>query len=238
MAILSLDSHPGHISAGLAVGVFISFTPFYGLHLVMALVASFMFRLNKITCITGTWVNNPFTVVPVTVLSYKLGRILLGLPPARIHIRELDWHFVKSHATSLILGSSILGFAAAVSGLAFVAGLHPRHDPHAQRRLLRQRRGRPRLRPARQAHREPPGDEVEPALKGDPVLGRRHGHVLSLRYAAQTGVWILCRCTVQIEGDLIRDIEALEGPWSVDPSRPPLRIMKLSPDCNPAHRDS
>jgi uncharacterized protein (TIGR03546 family) len=112
--ILSLDSHPGHISAGLAVGVFISFTPFYGLHLVMALVASFLFRLNKITCITGTWVNNPFTVVPVTVMSYKLGRILLGLPPARIHIRELNWHFVKSHATSLFLGSSILGFIAAI----------------------------------------------------------------------------------------------------------------------------
>jgi uncharacterized protein (TIGR03546 family) len=112
--ILSLDSHPGHISAGLAVGVFISFTPFYGLHLLMAVVASFLFRLNKLSCITGTWVNNPFTVVPVTVMSYKLGRVLLGLPPARIHIRELNWQFVKSHATSLVLGSSILGFIAAV----------------------------------------------------------------------------------------------------------------------------
>ncbi len=112
--ILTLDSHPGHISAGLAVGVFISFTPFYGLHLLMALVASFLFRLNKLTCITGTWVNNPFTVVPVTVMSYKLGRMLLGLPPSRIHIRELTWQFVKGHATSLFLGSSILGFVAAV----------------------------------------------------------------------------------------------------------------------------
>ncbi len=113
-AILTLDSHPGHISAGLAVGVFISFTPFYGLHLVMAVVASFLFRLNKITCITGTWVNNPFTVVPVTVMSYKIGRTLLGLPPTKIHIRELSWQFFKAHATSLILGSSILGFIAAV----------------------------------------------------------------------------------------------------------------------------
>ncbi len=112
--ILTLDSHPGHISAGLAVGVFISFTPFYGLHLVMAVIASLLFRLNKITCITGTWVNNPLTVVPVTVMSYKLGRILLGLPPTKIHIGELNWHFVKGHATSLILGSSILGFIAAI----------------------------------------------------------------------------------------------------------------------------
>ncbi len=112
--ILTLDSHPGHISAGLAVGVFISFTPFYGLHLVLALLASFIFRLNKLTCITGTWVNNPFTVLPVTVFSYKLGRTLLGLPPTRITIHGLDWHFVKAHAASLILGSSVLGFLAAV----------------------------------------------------------------------------------------------------------------------------
>ncbi len=112
--ILSLDSHPGHISAGLAVGVFISFTPFYGLHLLLAVIASFIFRLNKLTCITGTWINNPLTVVPVTALSYKTGRMLLGMPPSRVHIRGLDWHFVKTHAASLILGSSVLGFAAAV----------------------------------------------------------------------------------------------------------------------------
>ena len=50
--ILSLDSHPGHIAAGLAVGVFISFTPFFGIHTPMAIAAAFLFRLNKLTCIT------------------------------------------------------------------------------------------------------------------------------------------------------------------------------------------
>jgi len=112
--ILSLDSHPGHISAALAVGVFISFTPFFGAHLVMAIAASFIFRLNKLACITGTWVNNPLTVVPATALSYKLGRVMLGLPATKITIKGLDWHFVKDHATSLILGSSVIGFIAAV----------------------------------------------------------------------------------------------------------------------------
>ncbi len=111
--LLTLDSHPGHISAGLAVGVFIGLTPFYGFHFLMAIAAAFVFRLNKLTCITGTWLNNPLTVVPATVLSYKLGRVLLGLPPEKLTIRGLDWHFVKSHATCLVLGSSVLGFVAA-----------------------------------------------------------------------------------------------------------------------------
>ncbi len=112
--ILSLDNHPGHIAAGFAVGVFISCTPFYGLHTLLAIVAAFVFRLNKLTCITGSWVNTPLTVIPVTALSYKLGRVLLGRSPQELQITEFSWQFLKTHASSLILGSSILGFGAAV----------------------------------------------------------------------------------------------------------------------------
>ena len=117
--ILSLDSHPGHISAGFAVGVFISFTPFFGIHTPMAIAAAFLFRLNKITCLTGAWVNTPLTVVPILGFSYKLGRLLSGCPPGELHVRhELTWSYAREllhrHGTSLLLGSSILGFLAAV----------------------------------------------------------------------------------------------------------------------------
>ncbi len=112
--ILSMDNHPGHIAAGFAVGVFISCTPFYGLHTLLAIVAAFVFRLNKLTCITGSWVNTPLTVIPITALSYKVGRVLLGRSPQELQITEFSWQFLKTHASSLILGSSILGFCAAV----------------------------------------------------------------------------------------------------------------------------
>lgn len=115
-AILSLDSHPGHIAAGLAVGVFISFTPFFAFHTVLAIAAAFIFRLNKLTCITGAWVNTPFTVVPALGLSYKIGSILQGLPPLELKIKGLEWQHLKEHAASLVLGSSIVGFVAAVLG--------------------------------------------------------------------------------------------------------------------------
>lgn len=112
--ILSLDSHPGHIAAGFAVGVFISFTPFFGIHTPLAIAAAFILRINKLTCLTGAWVNTPLTVVPVLGLSYKLGRILRGLPSQELHVRGLEWHHLKSHATSIVIGSSILGFLAAI----------------------------------------------------------------------------------------------------------------------------
>lgn len=112
--ILSLDSHPGHISAGFAVGVFISFTPFFGFHTGMAIAAAFIFRLNKLTCVTGSWINTPLTVVPVLGLSYKLGRMLRGLPARELHARGLEWQHLKGYAGSLLLGSSIIGFVAAL----------------------------------------------------------------------------------------------------------------------------
>ena len=113
-AILSLDSHPGHIAAGFAVGVFISFTPFFGMHTLFAIAAAFVFRLNKLTCVTGSWVNTPLTVLPVLGISYKLGRVLRGLPAKELHVKGLEWQHLKGYAASLLLGTSIFGFFAAI----------------------------------------------------------------------------------------------------------------------------
>ena len=119
--ILSLDAHPGHISAGFAAGVFISFTPpIPGLHTGLALVVSFLFRLNKLTCITGSWVNTPLTVIPSMVLAYKLGAFILGRPALAISREQLDWDSLKmilmQHSEPLLLGCSIIGFVAALIG--------------------------------------------------------------------------------------------------------------------------
>ncbi len=114
-AILSLDSHPGHISAGFAVGVFISFTPFFGLHTPLAIALAFIFRLNKLTCITGAWINTPFTMLPVLAASFKLGRFLRGKPVVELTLRGSEWQHLKPYAKSLLLGSSVLGFIAAIA---------------------------------------------------------------------------------------------------------------------------
>lgn len=122
--ILTLDSHPGHIAAGFSVGVFISFTPFFGLHTPMALVAAFILRVNKITCLTGAWINTPLTVVPVLVASYELGEYILGHTPEKLVLKELTLQYgleiLKSHGAPLLIGASLLGFAAALLSYALV----------------------------------------------------------------------------------------------------------------------
>ena len=119
--IMALDSHPGHISAGFAVGVFISFTPpLPGMHTALALIIALVFRLNKVTCLTGTWINSPITVVPSLILSYKLGTWALGgNGTTELNIRNLDWASLKGvmmhHSKPLLLGCSIIGFVAAIA---------------------------------------------------------------------------------------------------------------------------
>lgn len=117
--ILSLDSHPRHIALGFAVGVFISITPFFGIHTPLAIAVAFLFRLNKLTCITGAWVNTPITIIPVLGLSYKLGTALLGNPPGELNIQSLEWAVLKQHAEAIMLGSSIVGFILAVASYFF-----------------------------------------------------------------------------------------------------------------------
>lgn len=113
-AILELDSHPAHIAAGFAVGVFISITPFFGLHTPMAIAAAFIFRLNKVATITGAWVNTPLTVVPVLAASYNLGRFLRGKELKPFVVKSLQWADMQVYAKSLLLGSSIIGLVSAL----------------------------------------------------------------------------------------------------------------------------
>jgi uncharacterized protein (DUF2062 family) len=79
--LLSLDDPPERTALAFSVGVFIAFSPFLGLHTILATLLALIFRFNKIAIYTGTFVNNPFlTLVPIIVASYGLGALLLGRP--------------------------------------------------------------------------------------------------------------------------------------------------------------
>ena len=81
--LLALDDPPERTALAFSVGVFIAFSPFLGLHTIMATVLAFLFRFNKVAIYSGTFVNNPFlTLVPIILASYAVGAFLLGRPLA------------------------------------------------------------------------------------------------------------------------------------------------------------
>jgi hypothetical protein len=79
--LLTLDDPPERTALAFAIGVFIAFSPFLGLHTIMATLVAVFFRFNKIAVYSGTFINNPFvTLVPIIIASYAIGALLLGRP--------------------------------------------------------------------------------------------------------------------------------------------------------------
>ncbi len=73
-----LPDTPRKISRGILAGVFTTFTPFYGLHFVVAALLAFLMRGNVMAALLGTFFGNPLTYVPIAVVSLNLGHWMLG----------------------------------------------------------------------------------------------------------------------------------------------------------------
>jgi uncharacterized protein len=79
--LLAIDDPPERTALAFSIGVFIAFSPFLGLHTIAATLVAFIFRFNKIAIYSGTFINNPFlTLIPIIVISYAVGALLLGMP--------------------------------------------------------------------------------------------------------------------------------------------------------------
>lgn len=73
-----LPDPPHKIARGIWAGVFTSFTPFYGLHFVVAALLATLFRGNILAALLGTFFGNPLTYFPIGVAALKTGHWLLG----------------------------------------------------------------------------------------------------------------------------------------------------------------
>jgi uncharacterized protein (DUF2062 family) len=79
--LLAIDDPPERTALAFSIGVCIAFSPFLGLHTILATLLAFLFRFNKVAIYTGTFVNNPFlTLVPIILASYGIGAFILGRP--------------------------------------------------------------------------------------------------------------------------------------------------------------
>jgi len=124
VALLHLDDPPWRVALALAVGVFISFTPFLGFQTLLALLVAALARLNAAVVVTGTWLNLPWFMPFVYAGALKVGAWLLP------DLRSFgDW------SLALLIGTTLLGFVAAVVTYVVAFGV--------MRRRSRRRRGSP-----------------------------------------------------------------------------------------------
>ena len=124
LALLHLDDPPWRVALALAIGVFISFTPFLGFQTLLALLVAAVARLNAAVVVTGTWLNLPWFMPFVYAGGLKLGAWLLR-----------DLHSFGDWSLALLIGTTLLGFVAAVVTYVVAFGV--------MRRRSRRRRATP-----------------------------------------------------------------------------------------------
>ncbi|UWQ62882.1 DUF2062 domain-containing protein [Leisingera caerulea] len=73
-----LPDSPERIARGIWAGVFTTFTPFYGLHFLVAAIIARMMNGNILASLSATFFGNPLTYVPIGVASLQTGHWLLG----------------------------------------------------------------------------------------------------------------------------------------------------------------
>jgi hypothetical protein len=159
--LLALDDPPERTALAFSVGVFIAFSPFLGLHTILATGIALWFRFNKIAIYAGIIVNNPvFTMVPIIIASYGVGALLLGrplgLPDEGMELLRHPriwsgpyWRQVFAHGGDLLLPYTLGGMVLSVvcSAAAYPLTLY----------LLRWRR---RARPVKDEPVSGPGDPI------------------------------------------------------------------------------
>ncbi|HEY1435528.1 MAG TPA: DUF2062 domain-containing protein [Thermoanaerobaculia bacterium] len=144
---------PERVAAAVALGVGVGLSPFIGFHFILAVVLAFVFRLNKLDAVIGSFAGNPWTLPPIYALGYRLGRFLFGFAPARVP--PLQWQRILHHdfwvsfrgpglsprLASFLLGTTLLAAAAGFATYLAARGLlklyhrrHPRIAARAARR--------------------------------------------------------------------------------------------------------
>ncbi|MFM8363743.1 MAG: DUF2062 domain-containing protein [Verrucomicrobiota bacterium] len=122
--LLDLRDAPHALAGGVAIGMFIGFTPLFGLKTLLCLAAAYLLRCNPIAAVIAVSLHDVVTPFwPVLLeLEFKIGsevlKILHDTPPApssmHFHIRDvMQWTTFLGLGLPMLVGSMFLSAPAA-----------------------------------------------------------------------------------------------------------------------------
>jgi len=143
--LLHTRDTPRRTAAAYALGVFLGFSPFLGLHTVLGLVLAFALNLNRVAVVLGVYSNLPWVLPAYYTVATVAGAACLGadVPPGLMEelgrtASSLSWSGVGNTVRTLapLLWSFTLGSmmgAALLAALAYRVSLamilaHRRHQ--------------------------------------------------------------------------------------------------------------
>jgi len=79
--LLHADDPPHPLALGMAVGMFVAFTPTVGVQMLIAGFLSWLLGANKALSVAVVWISNPGTMLPIYWYCYGVGCAILALEP-------------------------------------------------------------------------------------------------------------------------------------------------------------
>ncbi|MGH8597260.1 MAG: DUF2062 domain-containing protein [Gammaproteobacteria bacterium] len=129
------------VAGACGVGLFVAFCPL-PIHMVIAPPLALLLRVNLPIVLTLIWVSNPLTLVPILILSYRVGCWVLGTPVLVLGVgftggSLLNW--LDQIWRPLCVGSLICGTTAGTCGYLAVTTLWRLRILHQLRRRRHER---------------------------------------------------------------------------------------------------
>ena len=136
-ALLHVHDTPERTAAAYALGVFLGFSPFLGLHTIVAVILAFVLNLNRVAVLMGVYSNLPWIIAGYYAFTTMMGAFILRVtPPPDLRERLGDlfhqsissssfWHEVVRLLRPLLwpyMLGSLIG-AAVLAALAFRVAL-------------------------------------------------------------------------------------------------------------------
>jgi uncharacterized protein (DUF2062 family) len=122
-SLLHLKDPPHRTALAFGAGVFIAFSPFLGLHTVIAIAVAFAFRLNRVAVLAGAWIN-AWALAPCYAFGTFIGAVLLSVDTG--DLMTIDWgqgigamgSTLSALFWPIMLGNTLLGLAVAAPAYA------------------------------------------------------------------------------------------------------------------------
>jgi uncharacterized protein (DUF2062 family) len=154
--LLHTHDTPQRTAFAFALGVFLGFSPFLGLHAILGLLLAFLFGLNRVAVILGVYSNLPWILPAYYTATTIAGAKLLGIDIEPGALKEairafetVSWRDLRTLAHALAplawaytvgstIGSVVLALAAYRVSLMFIMAHRKRQElseREASRRL-------------------------------------------------------------------------------------------------------
>lgn len=120
--LVKFDEPPRRLALAFALGTFVAFSPWIGLHIISAIAFAWLFRLNKVVVLTASLINNPWTIVPLYAFCLWFGIKITG---SGARLPAIDWKHlgisdvfavVQPLLVPFLAGTLVVGGATALAG--------------------------------------------------------------------------------------------------------------------------